>query len=106
MNAHLHNCTFAVVMELNKDYARACYYYLSALYEGLQTKNAEGNVEFAFFHWRKCLGDGKSIPFSVPLKMKEEIKSIDKLIQKQSNFPWIQSQYEPLRDEYFKRIGL
>ena len=105
-NTHLHNCAFAVVMELNKDYAMACYYYLSAVYEGLQTKNAEGNIDFVFFHWKKCLDESKGMPFVVPSALKDELRTIDALFNQLPNSRLILDKYKPLRDEYFKRIGL
>ena len=105
-NTHLHNCAFAVVMELNKDYAKACYYYLSAVYEGLQTKNAEGNIDFVFFHWRKCLDDSKVVEFVVPSALKDELKTIDALFAQLPNARLIMDKYRPLRDEYFKKIGI
>ena len=105
-NTHLHNCAFAVVMELNKDYAKAGYYYLSAVYEGLQTKNAEGNIDFVFFHWKKCLDESKGMPFVVPSALKDELRTIDALFNQLPNSRLILDKYKPLRDEYFKRIGL
>lgn len=105
-NTHLHNCSFAVIMELNKDYAKACYYYMSAVYEGLQTKNSEGNLEFAFYHWRRCLDEGRSMEFAVPSSTKEELKAIDSLFLQLPNSRLILDKYKPLRDEYFKKIGV
>ena len=105
-NTHLHNCAFAVVMELNRNYAAACYYYLSAVYEGLQTKNAEGNIDFVFVHWRNCLDKGRGTEFKVPSLMKDELKTIDTLFNQLPNSRLIMDKYKPLRDEYFKKIGL
>ena len=93
-------------MELNKDYAKACYYYLSAAYEGLQTKNAEGNIDFVFFHWKKCLDDSKAVAFVVPSALKDELKTIDALFVQLPNARLIMDKYKPLRDEYFKKIGI
>ena len=105
-NTHLHNCAFAVVMELNKDYAKACYYYMSAVYEGLQTKNAEGNIDFVFIHWKKCLDDSIGMKYAVPSALKKELKTIDALFLQLPNACLIMDKYTPLRDEYFSRIGI
>ena len=105
-NTHLHNCAFAVVMELNKDYAKACYYYMSAVYEGLQTKNAEGNIDFALIHWKKCLDDSVGMKFVIPSVLKSELKTIDALFLQLPNARLIMARYTPLRDEYFSRIGI
>ena len=34
------------------------------------------------------------------------MKNADAIMRQHSNYHWIQTQYEPMRDEYFKRIGM
>ena len=43
---------------------------------------------------------------SAQRKYEDELKNVDKLLQQNANYNWVQGQYEPLRDEFFKRIGM
>ena len=43
---------------------------------------------------------------SAQRKYEDEWKDVDKLLHQNTNYHWVQGQYEPLRDEYFRRIGM
>lgn len=105
LNALLHNCNQAKFMTDDKRYGVACFYYICALYENLQLKTPLGNETYILSEFQKCLGQKEGV-WSIPQKMYEELKNADALMHQHANYHWIQAQYEPLRGEYFKRIGL
>lgn len=104
-NSHLHNCNIAKLMQDNREYGKACFYYTCALYEYLQMKNHLGNEGYMFKELTNCISmkDGN---WKISEKMQTELKNVDKLLHQNTNYHWVQGQYEPLRNEYFKRIGM
>lgn len=105
LNAMMHNCNMAKSTQDDKQYGRACFYYVCALYENLQLKTSLGNEAYILSEFNKCL-EQKDEVWNIPQKMHDELKNADALMHKHSNYHWIQMQYEPLRDECFKKIGL
>lgn len=103
-NSLLHNCNQAKFMQDDKQYGRACYYYMCALYENMQLKTALGNETYILNELRKCLQQKEGV-WSIPKEMHNELKNVDTLMRQHVNYHWIQSQYEHLRDEYFNIIG-
>lgn len=104
-NSLLHNCNLAKSMQDDKRYGKACFYYVCALYENLQLKTPLGNEVYILSELSNCLGQKEGVWNILP-KMQEDLKIADALMRQHSNYHWIQAQYEPLRGEYFKRIGL
>ena len=104
-NSHLHNCNIAKSMQDNRKCGKACFYYTCALYEYLQMKNHLGNEGYMYQGLHDCLKmqDGN---WKISKEMQTELKNVDKLLQQNANYHWVQGQYEPLRDEFFKRIGM
>lgn len=105
LNAMMHNCNQAKFMQDDKQYGKACFYYVCALYENLQLKTPLGNEAYILSELSNCLGQKERV-WNIPPKMQEDLKIADALMHQHANFHWIQTQYEPLRDDYFKRIGL
>ena len=105
LNALMHNCNQAKFMKDDKKYGMACFYYICALYENLQIKTALGNEAFILSELQKCLQQKEGV-WNIPDKMHGELKNAEALMRLHVNYHWIQTQYEPLRDENFKRIGL
>ena len=104
-NSLLHNCNLAKSMRDDKQCGRACYYYVCALYENLQLKTTLGNEASILSEFHKCLQQEDGV-WNVPQKMCGELKNADVLMRQHANYHWIQTQYEPLRDDYFKKIGI
>lgn len=104
-NSLLHNCNLAKSMQDDKQYGKACFYHVCALYENLQLKTPLGNETFILSELSKCLGQKDGV-WNIPPKMQDDLKIADALIRQHANYHWMQTQYEPLRDEYVKRIGL
>ena len=104
-NSLLHNCNLGKDMQDEKQYGKACYYYTCALYENAQLKKALGNETYILFEFKKCL-EQKDGVWSVPQEMHNELKNVDALMRQHANYHWIQTQYEPFRDECFRRIGI
>ena len=102
-NSLLHNCNLARSMQDDKLYGRACFYYVCALYENLQLKTPLGNEKYILEKFKTCSGQNDGI-WNIPEKMHNELKNADVLMRQHANYHWVQSQYEPLRNEYFKRI--
>jgi len=105
LNALMHNCNLAKFMKDDKKYGMACFYYICALYENLQIITALGNEAFILSELQKCLGQKDGV-WNIPEKMQGELKNVDKLLHQNANYHWVQGQYEPLRNEYFKRIWM
>ena len=105
LNAMMHNCNQAKFMQDDKQYGKACFYYVCALYENLQLKTPLGNEAYILSELSKCLQQKDGV-WNIPQKMQEDLKIADALMHQHANYHWIQAQYEPLRGEYFKRIGL
>lgn len=105
INALMHNCNQAKYMRDEEQYGRACFYYICALYENLQLKTPLGNETYILSEFYKCLQQKDGV-WNVPQEMCGELKNADVLMRQHANYHWIQTQYEPLRNEYFKRIGI
>ena len=105
LNAMMHNCNQAKFMQDDKQYGKACFYYVCALYENLQLKTPIGNEAYILSGLQKCLEQKEGV-WNIPPKMQEDLKIADALMHQHSNYHWIQTQYEPLRDDYLKRIGV
>ena len=105
-NMYLHNCALAITMAQGKDYTKACYYHMSALYQVLQTKDDLWNVTFIFDHWRECLRQSEGVKMIASSEMKAELKALEGLLVQLPTYALIKDRYEPLRDEYFRRIGM
>lgn len=104
-NLHIHHCSIALLAETQGYYPNAIYYYFGALLNGLQMKDSLDNENFVFEHIVKCLKNCTDKE-NIPEHWKQNLKSNDKVICSLSNYHWIKEKYEPLRDEYFKKIGL
>lgn len=104
-NLHIHHCSIALLAETQGHYPNAIYYYFGALLNGMQMKDSLDNENFVFDHIANCI---KHCPnkADIPEHWKQNLKSNDKVICSISNYHWIKEKYEPLRDEYFKKIGL
>lgn len=59
-----------------------------------------------FDHWRQCLQQSEGVKMTVSSEMKAKLKALEGLLGQLPTDALIKEQYEPLRDEYFKRIGL
>lgn len=105
LNAMMHNCNQAKFMKDDTQYGKACFYYTCALYENIQLKIALGNEVYIYSEFRQCLQQQDGV-WNVPQKMSGELRNVDALIRQHANYHWIQTQYEPLCDDYFKRMGL
>lgn len=105
INALMHNCNQAKFMKDDKKYGMACFYYICALYENLQIKTALGNEAFILSELQKCLAQKDGV-WNIPEKMQGELKNADALMRQHASYHWIQTQYEPLRDDYFMRTGV
>ena len=104
-NAHLHHCTMAMIAEFQGHYPQAIYYFFGALLNGLQMQEPLGNENFALEHIANCMKNCAD-KADIPEQWKQNLKSNDKVICTLSNYHWIKERYEPLRDEFFKKIGL
>lgn len=104
-NLHIHHCSIALLAETQGHYPNAIYYYFGALLSGLQMKDSLDNENFVFDHISKCVVQCKDKE-TIPEHWKENLKNNDKVICSLTDYHWIKERYEPLRDEYFKRIGL
>ena len=103
LNAMMHNCNQAKFMQDDKQYGKACFYYVCALYENLQLKTPLGNETFILSELSKCLQQKDGV-WNIPQKMHNELKNADALMRQHANYHWIQTQYEPLCDDYLKRL--
>ena len=104
-NLHIHHCSIALLAETQGYYPNAIYYYFGALLNGLQMQEPLGNENFALEHIANCLKNCAD-KADIPEQWKQNLKSNDKVICTLSNYHWIKEKYEPLRDEFFKKIGL
>lgn len=104
-NLHIHHCSIALLAETQGYYPNAIYYYFGALLNGLQMQEPLGNENFALEHIANCLKNCAD-KADIPEQWKQNLKSNDKEICTLSNYHWIKEKYEPLRDEFFKKIGL
>ena len=104
-NAHLHHCTMAMIAEFQGHYPQAIYYFFGALLNGLQMQEPLGNENFALEHIANCMKNCAD-KADISEQWKQNLKSNDKVICTLSNYHWIKEKYEPLRDEFFKKIGL
>lgn len=104
-NLHIHHCSIALLAETQGYYPNAIYYYFGALLNGLQMQEPLGNENFALGHIANCLKNCAD-KADIPEQWKQNLKSNDKVICTLSNYHWIKEKYEPLRDEFFKKIGL
>ena len=105
LNAMMHNCNQAKFMQDDKQYGKASFYYTCALYENLQLKTPLGNETFILSELSKCVQQKDGV-WNIPQKMHNELKNADALMRQHANCHWIQTQYELLRNEYFKKVGL
>ena len=104
-NAHLHHCTMAMIAEFRTDYPQAIYYFFGALLTGLQMHEPLDNEKFVLEHIESCLRNCKDCS-KVSQQWRIDLKNIDATIQQLPNYRWIKDKYEPLRDDYFKKIGI
>lgn len=104
-NSHLHNCNIAKSMQDNQECGKACFYYMCALYEYMQMKNHLGNEGYMYKGLHDCLvmQDGN---WSVSEKMQVEILNVNKHIRTNSNYHWVQAQYEPLYAAYLSKVKM
>ena len=52
-----------------------------------------------------CLGNCKEWN-NIPSQWHEDLKNIDTTIKQLPNYQWVKDKYEPLRNDYFYKIGL
>lgn len=104
-NLHIHHCSIALLAETQGHYPNAIYYYFGALINGLQMKDSLDNENFVFEHISNCIKNCKDKE-EIPEQWKQNLKNNDKVICSLSDYHWIKQKYEPLRDEYFAKIGL
>lgn len=102
-NLHIHHCSIALLAETQGYFPNAIYYYFGALLNGLQMQESLDNEDFVFSHMKQCLSKCDQA-ISIPIHWQKNLKNNDMEIQNSPNYHWIKGEYEPLRDDYFKRI--
>lgn len=104
-NLHIHHCSIAMLAELQKSYPHAICYYIGGLLYGMKMTESLENEQYAIKRIKHCLSKcGDQVP--VERKWHEKLKKYDAEIRSLSDYRWIKEQYEPLRDEFLKKIGL
>lgn len=104
-NAHLHHCTMAMIAEFQGHYPQAIYYFFGALLTGLQMQEPLGNENYALNHIEICLDKCQEWN-NIPSQWHDDLKNIDATIKQLPNYRWVKDKYEPLRNDYFSKIGL
>ena len=104
-NAHLHHCTMAMIAEFQGHYPQAIYYFFGALLTGLQMQEPLGNENYALNHIEICLNKCKEWN-GISSQWHADLKNIDMTIKQLPNYRWVKHKYEPLRNDYFSKIGL
>ncbi len=104
-NKHIQGCITGLLTEMRGDNLDAVYFYFNALLNGLQMEESFGNEKFIFSQATECIKKCKETE-SVPDNKKEKLKIIDTKLRSLPNYHWIKEEYGPLRDQYFKKIGL
>ena len=101
---HLHAISLVMQSEFKGRYDEACYHCFEALAESLQMKDPL-NVEDILGMIRTNL---RSIDGSIRLSQEDidDIEEVNKIILSSTHYHWIQSKYEPLRDDFFAKIVL
>ncbi len=101
---HLHGIMLAMQSSILGKHDEACYHCFEALAESLQMQDPM-NVEDILRMIRTNLNLLKK---STDLSSDDitDLKAIDKIILTSVHYRWIHTKYSPLRDEYFKKIGL
>ena len=104
-NSHLHNCNIAKSMLDDRECGKAFFYYTCALYEYLQMKEQLGNEGYIFKELHRCLKEREG-NWKISEKMQAELINVDKCLHQNTNYHWVQGQYETLRADFYKRMGL